>query len=101
MDKENKQEVTIDIYDNRAVLQSENKTKEINNCSDQLDALIKGLSAIKTPCKIKLNCEHPLLKRLYPELDKGLHNINELAQGYDKWQVLSLLLLMKKIRNIS
>jgi hypothetical protein len=92
--------VTIDIYDNKAVLRSADKIKEIDNCSDQLDALVKALSVIKTPCKIKLNCDHPMLKKLLPELDKGLHNINELAQGFDKWQVLSLLVLMKKLKNI-
>lgn len=94
--------VTIDILKDQAILKSEDgKIKEIKNCTDELDACIKALQAIQIPCKIKLNCTHPILKKLLPEINKGVHNINQLAERYDKWQVLSLLILMKKIKNIS
>ena len=94
--------VTIHITNNKAVLKSDTgKVKEIKDCKDELDACIKALQAIQIPCKIKLNCHHPILKKLLPEINKGVHNINELAENYDKWQVLSLLHLMKKIKNIS
>lgn len=93
--------VIIDIFNDKAILNSDEKVKEVGKCSGELDAVIKALQQIKVPCKIKLNCDHPVLERLIPEIDKPLHDVNKLSEGYDKWQVLSLLMLMKKIRNIS
>lgn len=95
------QKITIDIIKNKAILKSDNKIKEIDKCNDELDAVIRALQEIKVPCKIIMSCSHPAIEKLIKEIDKSVHNINELAENCDKWKIVSILILMKKIRNIS